>query len=239
MTSTAPRFDNLAADVKFRGAGIGGGVRHDETCAPGFGERTVEELYPKIVGIVYAWHAEWESRIVFDAFSVHAIDVERWICHDEIKSAEAVVRILVVTVGLLDIAFKRMDGKVHLAEPDRFDDAFNAVNADVSGVAIFLVVANERCTLDKHTTGSAGRIKDASVKGLDNLNDEFHERGWREEFTAALPLAHGEIAEEVLINLPESVAFNVHRDLFHDAEEFEERILFKPIVSFGEDTLYL
>ena len=229
----------MAADVEFRGAGIGGRVRHDKTCAPRFGERTVEELYPKIVRIVYAWHAEWKSRVVFDTFSVYAIDVERWICHDEIKSAEAVVRILIVTVCLFDIAFKGMDGEIHLAQPDRFDDAFNAVNTDVSVVAIFLVVANERCTLDKHSTGSAGRIKDAPVKRLDNLNDEFDERGWREEFTAALPFAHGEIAEEVLINLPESVSFNVHRDLFHDTEKFEERILFKSIVSFGEDTLYL
>ena len=88
---------------------------------------------------------------------------------------------LVIAVGLLDIAFKRMNGEVHFAQPNSLCDAFNTVNADVSGVTIFLVVANERCTLDKHSTGSACRIQDAPVKGLDNLNDEFDERGWREE----------------------------------------------------------
>ena len=230
MTSTAPDSIIWRRMSSSEARASAARVRHDETCAPRFRERSVEQLYPKVVGVVNAWHTERKSGIVFDAFSIDAIDIEGWICHHKIKPTEAVVRILIVTICLFDIAFKRVNGEIHLTQPDRFGDAFNAVNADVSGVPIFLVVANERCTLDEHATGATRGIKDAPVKGLYNLNDEFDERSRGEEFTAALPLAHGEIAEEVLINLPESISFNVHRDLFHDTEEFKECALFQPIV---------
>ena len=98
------------------------------------------------------------------------------------------------------------------------------------GLPFFLWLLMNAAPLDEHATGATRGIKDAPVKGLYNLNDEFDERSRREEFTAALPLAHGEIAEEVLINLPESIPFNVHRDLFHDTEEFKECALFQTIV---------
>ena len=141
------------------------------------------------------------------------------------------MRIRVITIGLLDIAFKPMDSEIHLAQPDSFGTAFYPVDADVSVVSILLMVTNELCALNKHPTGTAGRIKDSSVKGLDNFNDEFDEGGGREEFTTALSFAHSEIAEKVLIHLPESIALNVHRNLFHNTEKFKERVLFKAVVS--------
>ena len=143
------------------------------------------------------------------------------------------MRILVVTIGLLDIAFKPMDCEVHFAQSDSFGDAFNAVDADVSGVSIFLVGANERCALDEHAARAASRIKNTTVKRLDNLNDEFNKGGRGEKLSAALSFAHSEIAEKVLVNPSERISFNVHGDLFHDTEEFKECVLFKPIVSLG------
>lgn len=71
------------------------------------------------------------------------------------------------------------------------------------------------------------------MKGLDRLNDEFNERSRGEELAAPLPLAHREVTEKVLVDLSEGIAFNVHRNLFHDAEEFKEGALFEAIVSFG------
>ena len=50
---------------------------------------------------------------------------------------------------------------------------------------------------------------------------------------------HGEVAEKILVNLAESVALNLHRNLFHDTQQFDERALFEAVVGLGQDAVHL
>ena len=71
---------------------------------------------------------------------------------------------------------------------------------------------NEAGALHEHAAGAAGGIEDAPVKGLQHLDQEADDAGGREELAALLPLAHGEGAEEVFIDLPEGVALQIGGD---------------------------
>ena len=147
--------------------------------------------------------------------------------------------IFVVTVGLSNIALKSMYSKVHFAQSDSFSTALNPVKANISFISISLVVTNKFRTLDEHASGTTCGIEDTPMKGLEDFDNEFNEGGRSEELTTALSFAHSEITKKVLINLSKSIAFNVHRNLFHDTKEFKERILFKAIVSLGQDSINL
>ena len=74
------------------------------------------------------------------------------------------------------------------------------------------------------------------MKGLEDFDNEFNEGGRGEELTPALSFAHGKITEKVLVDLPEGIPFNVHRNLLHDTEKFKKRILFKAIVRLRQDS---
>jgi hypothetical protein len=45
----------------------------------------------------------------------------------------------------------------------------------------------------------------------------------REELAALLTLGHRELAEEILIDPPEGVALDVHRDRGHELQQLDER----------------
>ena len=119
-------FDNLPADLQFRGAGIRGGVRHDKACPSGGIKCAEEQLDPKIVGVVHAGHTERESWVISKPFLVHAIHIERRIRHHEVELVQAPMRIFVVAVRLPDIAFQSVDSEVHLAEPNCLGDLFRS-----------------------------------------------------------------------------------------------------------------
>ena len=232
-------FNNLPANFHFRCACIGGGIRHDKPRASRFVERGEEQLNPEIVGVIHTGYPEGESRVCPEAFPVYARNIERRIRHHEVKLTATLMRVFVVTICLLNIAFESMHGEVHLAQADSLCHLFNAVDADVPGRSVLLVVPNEFGTLHEHSAGATRRIKDTPVKRLQHLNDEFHERGRREEFPTALSLTHRKVSEKILVDLPENIAFNVHGNLLHDAEQFKESALFKAIVSFRQYTFHL
>ncbi len=77
------------------------------------------------------------------------------------------------------------------------------------------------------------------MEGLDDFDNQLNERDRREEFAAALAFGHGEVAEKILVNLAESVALNLHRNLFHDTQQFDERALFEAVVGLGQDAIHL
>ncbi|CEF49218.1 unnamed protein product [uncultured bacterium] len=104
-------------------------------------------------------------------------------------------------------------------------------------VWVVLVSLNEVGTLDKHTTRPAGRIEDAPVIWLNDVDDQLDQPCWREELAALLPLCAGEIAQEVFVNLAEGVPFGIHRNLRERLEQRDERGVFDLVVSLGEDAL--
>ena len=61
----------------------------------------------------------------------------------------------------------------------------------------------------------------------------------REELAALLPLGHGELAEEVLVDLAEGVALDVHIDQGEGFEEGDEGVVLDPAVGLGEDVFQI
>ena len=78
-----------------------------------------------------------------------------------------------------------MHGKVHFAETDCFRNLFRAENADVT-VPIFPVITDKLSTLDEHTARTTRWVQDTSLIRLENFDNQLHNRGGREEFTAPL-----------------------------------------------------
>ena len=110
-------LNNLFADFHFTAAGVAGGVGHDKTGAAFVVECRVEQLYPDVVAVVGARHAEGETGfIIFQAVFLDGIYIEGWIGHDKIELAGAVVDVLVVGVAFADVALQAMHGEVHFGE---------------------------------------------------------------------------------------------------------------------------
>ena len=63
--------------------------------------------------------------------------------------------------------------------------------------------------LDEHAARAAGRIKDRSVEGLDDLHHEADNRARREKLSAALSFRECKFAEEIFIDLAEHIAGGV------------------------------
>jgi len=70
------------------------------------------------------------------------------------------------------------------------------------------VALDEVSRLDEHAARAAGGVVDLAVVGLDDLDDQLDDRGRCEELAALLALGGGELAEEVLVDQPESVALD-------------------------------
>ena len=100
---------------------------------------------------------------------------------------------------------------------------------------VFLVVLDEPRALHEHAARSARGVKDPPVVWLDDFDDELDDGGRREEFAALLSLLHREIAEEVFVNFPEDITFDVHWNQVEILEEGDERVFFKAVVCFRKN----
>lgn len=121
-------FDEFLLDSLLGGAGVGGGVGHDQAGPSLLIQHGVEELNPQVIefgftetpavrlgqfgfrararcsGVVVTRQAEGEAAArtghVFQPFLVHGVDVERRVGEDEIELASGLVRVVVVAVDL-------------------------------------------------------------------------------------------------------------------------------------------
>ena len=75
------------------------------------------------------------------------------------------------------------------------------------------------------------------MERLDDLDDELDDAGGREELAALLPLRHGEVAEEVFVNLAEGIALDGHRDRGEVLQQGDEQVLFESVVGLGQNVL--
>ena len=55
---------------------------------------------------------------------------------------------------------------------------------------------------------------------LDDFHHQAHHRTWREEFAAALALAHRKVAQKVFVNLTEDIARGIQRDVIEVPQQF-------------------
>ena len=114
-------LDELLSDFLLGGAGVGGGVGHDETGAAFFVERGIEKLNPEIVALSVRGDRRdsgGSCRRIFEPILIDGVDVERRIREDEVEVSGAVVLVFVVGVRLADIAFEAVDREVHARERD-------------------------------------------------------------------------------------------------------------------------
>ena len=158
------------ADFLLGGAGVGGGVGHDESGAARFIQRGVEELNPEVVGVVGARQAEGEAAAradgVLQPLLVHGVDVERRIGEDEVEAAGGVVRVVVVAVdvaAVADVAFEAVDGEVQAAEAAGFVGLLDAVDGEFcSGILLVLAPRSARTgrTCRRNRTRDRGCARD-------------------------------------------------------------------------------
>ena len=179
----------------------------------------MEHLDEEVIGVVRARQAKRKTRILGKAFLVHPRHVEGRIGHDEVKPAclrhigEKIAVGVVEAVGVADVARQAMSRKVHLVEVDRDAVLLDAIDDHTAFFLLigFLRPCGELCRVDEHAAGAAGRVEDAPLERLDDLDDQVHNAFRREEDAALLPLGHRELAEEIFVHLAEGIARELHR----------------------------
>src|SRR5262249_25759096 len=139
-------LDESPADRLFGGAGIGGGVGHHEPSPPFVAKRTGEDLNPEVVRVIDSRKTEREPLVLRELLLVNFVDIKGRVRHDEVELADTLEGVLVVRVGLTNIAREPVDCEIHLAEPDRLGNALLAVNGDL-GRGVLLVVLDEASAL--------------------------------------------------------------------------------------------
>ena len=211
ITSTARASMSFCRNLLLGGAGVGGGVGHDEAGAALGVQRRVEELNPEVVGVVGARQAEGEAAAradhVLEPLLVHRVDVERRIGEDEVELAGGVVRVVVVAVdvaAVADVAFQAVHGEVQAAEAAGFVGLLDAADGELGG-GVLLVLGDEARRLHEHAAGAAGGVEDAAVEGLDDLREQPDDAARRVELAALLAFGAGELAEEVFVDAAEGV----------------------------------
>jgi hypothetical protein len=103
-----------------------------------------------------------------------------------------------------------VNGEVHLRQTDRLPGLLLAVDRELFAGRLTMAF-DEVGRVDEHPARAACRVEDPAVIGLDDLNDQLHDRHWREELACALSLRQGELGQEVLVDEPERVALQVLR----------------------------
>ena len=234
-------LDELLADGLFVVAAAGGLGGHNEAGAARGGEVAPEVGNPEVISardalvLVHAGQAEGQARIVLDALRIDEVHVEGWIGHDEVALARKGVLVLVVGDGLGDFPLQPVDGEVHLGDADGVAVLLLPVEDDLlRGIAALLL--DEVAGLDKHAARSAGWIKHDTVVRLDDVDDELHERGGREELAIVMRLLDGELGEEVFVDAPEDVAGGA-LDLLaiEEAHQFLKHLWLEDAVVLRED----
>ncbi|MGA7394413.1 MAG: hypothetical protein WBW78_17290 [Terrimicrobiaceae bacterium] len=228
-------------DFLLGGAGVGGGVGHDESGATLGVERRVEELNPEIIRIVGAWQREREASgradRILEPLLVHGVHVERWVGEDEVEAAGGVVRVVVVAVDLAavaDVAFEAMHGEVQAAEAAGFVGLLDAVDGEFRA-GVLLVLGHEAGGRDEHAARAARGVEDAPVVGLDDFGEEADDAGRGVELAAFLALGAGEFAKEVFVDAPEGIVVHGGGDLGDLFEQFLEEGAGEEVIGLGQD----
>ena len=133
------------------------------------------------------------------------------------------MRVLIIGVGLLDIAAQAIDRQVHLGEVDGFLGLFLPIDEDaaVPAFQVLAMLPDELRRLHEHAAGAARGIEHLAAMRLDDLDHETNDRTGCEDFAALGPFATGKLGKEVFVNLPEEIAAELRRDV---GETFQELI---------------
>ena len=203
-------LDELLADLLLGVAGVASGVGHDEA-GPALGvERRVELLDPQVVRVVGLGHAEGEPLVAGELVLLDLVDVERRVGHDVVEGTDGAVRVLVVAVGLPDVAGEAVQGEVHLRQRDGVLGLLRAEDRELAGGGL-VVALDELRALHEHAARATRGVEDAALERLQDLDDEPDDRVGGEVLATALAFLGGEVGEEVLVDESERVAFELGR----------------------------
>jgi hypothetical protein len=75
------------------------------------------------------------------------------------------------------------------------------------------------------------------VERLDDFDDQLDDAGGREELAALLSLRHGELTEEVFIDLAEGVSLNRHRNGREIFQKGHQKAFLQTVVGLGKNVL--
>jgi hypothetical protein len=75
------------------------------------------------------------------------------------------------------------------------------------------------------------------MEWFDDFDDQFHDTNRREKLTTLLSFGHGELAEEILVNLAEGVPLNRHRNRREVLEQRYQETFLQTVVRLWEDVL--
>ncbi len=132
-----------------------------------------------------------------------------------------------------NVARETVQREVHAAERDRRLLLLLPVDREVAGRRA-RVAGDELRAVDEHPARAARGVVDLAVKGLDDLDDQSHDRLRREELSAEPALVRGELCEEVLVDEPERVPGDRPRQGRQESHELEEDPLLELLVAARE-----
>ena len=98
---------------------------------------------------------------------------------------------------------------------------------------------DELRALDEHAARAAGRVEDAAVERLEDLDDEPDDGVGREVLAAALALLGGEVGEEVLVDEAEGVAGELGRERREEPQQLDQGRALQLLVAARQDVLQL
>ena len=212
------------------------GVGHDKSGAAFRRECRVELLDPDEVAIVSLGQTEGETLVPCKLILLDFVDVERRIGHDEVKCPDSFVRILVITIGLTDVTGQTVQGKIHLCQWDGVLGLLSPEKGQLT--AGFLVVAlNELRALHEHTARTAGRVEHSPLEGLQDLDDETHDRVRGEVLTAALSFLGSKVGEKILVDEPKRAPLKLLGQWGKQAKEFNKGRALKLLIPAWQDIL--
>ena len=133
------------------------------------------------------------------------------------------MEVFVVGVAFADVAAEAVNGEVHLGEIDGVAGLLLAVDRQLFA-GVVAVALHEMRRLHEHAARAARRVVDLAVERLEDLDNEPHYRGRREELAAFLALGESEIAEEILVDQAETVAFDRFGQRSQLSQQLDEHV---------------
>ena len=131
-----------------------------------------------------------------------------------------------------------MQGQVHLRQRHRVVGLLGAEDRELPGGGL-VVTLDELRALDEHAARATGRIEDAALIGLQDLDDQPDDGVGREVLTTALALLGGEVGEEVLVDEAEGVAGELGREGREEAQQLDQGRALQLLVAARQDVLQL
>ena len=193
-------------------------------------------LKPCKVGIARWRHSVLPPHIVRQLVRAPVREIERRVCHDEIR-AQGRVAVIEEGIGVefAKVSVNTANGKVHLRHLPCGRVGILPVDRNV--VDISAVALDKFCRLHKHSAAPAAWIIHPSMIGLQNFYQCANHAGRRVEFARQLALLLGKFGKAVFIGSAENVLLVPVLD-HADVGEKIDHLAEAPLVKFRASKVF-